>query len=1176
MASALLRLFRWVFAGLLGIVLLLVLLVGGLFLGANTGAGQAFMARQVTSLTGGQVRVSSIFGQFPDDLHFGRIELTDAEGVWLAIDDLALAWSPRQLLHAELSVQNLSASRIDVARLPASESSSSGGSFTLPVRVSLERLKIDRIDIAEPVFGVAASLTADGTAAIPALDRAKIALALRRLDKPGDYRLDAHQDAAGFHARLALHEQGDGLLGVIAGVTKLGPITLDAVLDGPPEAVATRLVLDAGKLHANADGTINLNQESGQLLVTLADLAPAAALAGLDLQGSTRLTIRGKLTPGGEHIEAEGPVSLTAGLNPLPVLIGKDARLRVVADLHGSDIALTEFSLAGAQADATAKGSLKGNDIDLDWTLGLKQRQALAPTLSGSVKAGGNIVGKLNDLAARIDITGTATPKGVAGGPFTAHVDARHLPDAPTATVTATGEFAGAPLDLAVDAAREADGTLHAKIDRAAWRSALAHGDLSLPPGATLPLGHLDLKFDRLADLAPLLGKPVSGAITAVLNSNAQRASLNLDARNAGLTGTGSATTVKLAVEIPNPAYPVADIRIKADGVRLNSVPDPISLTAAAKVDIPARQATVSTLNAGWNKEALRLLSPVKVSFGDAISVDRLRVGLRQAVLEASGRVSPTLDLTASLRGVTADLATLFVPKLEADGNLQADARLTGSPARPAGTISVIATGLRARSGPGRGLPPAQLSAKANLADGRASLDARLSAGTAALTVNGVAPMGAGPIDLRADGTANLALLEPLISAGGRRVGGQMAVRANMRGTLQDPRIDGTMNITNGSVQDYVTGFNLSAIAATLHGDGDTLRIDSFTARAGTDQSRINIGGSVGVLAAGMPVDLTLIARNARPVSNDVVTATLDADLALRGQASTDLAVSGTVKLIRVDIRIPERLPASIPVLNVIRPGAKPPPPPIPGPNIELGLTVTAPGQVFIRGRGLDAELGGQIRLGGTVANPIPDGHFQLVRGDFTIAGQTVAFAKGEIGFDGGSLTDPSLNFLATRSGSVTANLAITGTARSPKITLSSSPPLPQDEVLSQLLLGQSASSLQPLQLAQIAAALASLTGASSGIGDPLNSVRTELGLDRLSIGNNGGGSSLDAGRYVSPGVYVGARQSLSGSGTQSVVQIDITKNLKLEGTVGTGTASATGSQSSQGTGVAVIYQKDY
>jgi translocation and assembly module TamB len=1170
------RLLRWVLAGLLGVLLLLVLVVGGLFVGANTGAGQAFLARQITSLTGGQVRVSAISGHFPEDLHIGRIELTDPKGVWLGIDDLALAWSPRQLLHTELSVQNLSASRIDVARLPASEGSSSGGSFALPVRVSLERLNIGRIDIAEPVFGVAASLTADGKAKVPALDRAEITLALHRLDKPGEYQLDAHQDAAGFHAKLALHEQGDGLLGVVAGVTKLGPITLDAALDGPLEAVAARLVLDAGKLHANADGTIDLNRKAGELVVTLADLAPAAALAGLDLQGSTRLTIRGGLVPGGEHIEAEGPVSLTAGLDPLPVLIGKDAKLRIVADLRGSDVALTEFSLAGAQADATAQGGLKGSDVDLDWTLGLKQLQVLAPTLSGSVKASGNVAGPMNDLAARIDINGTATPPGVSGGPFTAHVDARHLPAAPEARVTATGEFAGAPLDLAINAARAADGTLHARIDRAAWRSALAHGEVSLPPGATLPLGRLDLRFDRLADLAPLLGKPVTGAITAVLDSTAQRASLNLDARNTGLTGTGSAATVKLAVEIPNPAHPIADIKVNADGVRLNAVPDPIRLVGAAKVDIPAKQAVIATLDAGWNKETLRLLSPVKVNFGDSIGIDRLRLGLRQAVLEASGRVSPTLDLTASLRGVTPDLATLFVPDLQADGSLQADARLTGPPARPAGTISVTATGLRARSGPGRGLPPAQFSAKANLADGRANLDARLSAGTAALTVNGVAPMGAGPIDLRADGTANLALLEPLISAGGRRVGGQMAVRANVRGTLQDPRIEGTMNVTNGSIQDYVTGFHLSAIAASLRGDGNTLRIDSFTARAGSDQSRISIGGSVGVLAPGMPVDLTLTARNARPVSNDIVTATLDADLALRGQASTDLAASGTVKLIRVDIRIPERLPASIPVLNVIRPGAKPPPPPTPGPNIGLGLTVTAPGQVFIRGRGLDAELGGRIRLGGTIANPIPDGHFELVRGDFTIAGQTVAFAKGEIGFDGGSLTDPSLNFLVTRSGTVTANLAITGTASSPKIALSSSPPLPQDEVLSQLLLGQSAASLQPLELAQIAAALASLTGASSGIGDPLNSVRTELGLDRLSIGNNGGGSSLDAGRYVSPGVYVGARQSLSGSGTQSVVQIDITKNLKLEGTVGTGTASATGSQSSQGTGVAVIYQKDY
>ncbi len=465
----------------------------------------------------------------------------------------------------------------------------------------------------------------------------------------------------------------------------------------------------------------------------------------------------------------------------------------------------------------------------------------------------------------------------------------------------------------------------------------------------------------------------------------------------------------------------------------------------------------------------------------------------------------------------------------------------------------------------------------ANLTDGRADINARLSAGTALLTVNGFAPIGGGPIDLRAEGAVNLALLEPLLSAAGRRIGGQATLRANLRGTLAEPRIDGQVGLTNGLIQDYTTGLHLTAISATLHGDGDTLRIDRFTGRAGPKQGRVDLAGSIGILAPGMPVDLTLTARSARPLSNDLLTATLDADLTLRGQVDNDLLLSGTIKLLRADIRIPERLPASIPVLNVIRPGTKPPPPPSPGPDIRLGLTLNAPQQIFVRGRGLDAELGGIVHLAGTLANPQPDGRFQLRRGDFSLAGQTVTFTKGEIGFEGGSLTDPTLNFLASRAGTgVVANLAITGHASAPKITLSSSPPLPQDEVLSQLLLGRSAATLQPLELAQIGTALASLTGVTSGF-DPLNTVRTELGLDRLSIGSGGrGGSTLDAGRYVAPGVYIGARQSLTGSGTQSVVQIDITKSLKVEGTVGTGTASATGNEASQGTGIAVIYQRDY
>ena len=264
-------------------------------------------------------------------------------------------------------------------------------------------------------------------------------------------------------------------------------------------------------------------------------------------------------------------------------------------------------------------------------------------------------------------------------------------------------------------------------------------------------------------------------------------------------------------------------------------------------------------------------------------------------------------------------------------------------------------------------------------------------------------------------------------------------------------------------------------------------------------------------------------------------------------------------------------MPTNIAVLRVRRPGETPPPPPAAERDVALDLRIDAPNRIYVRGRGLEAELGGKIHLRGSAAKPQPDGAFAMRRGQFSLVGQTLVFSKGEVGFDGGSLTDPSLNFLAkTTSGTVTANLAVTGTANKPKISLSSIPELPQDEVLAHLLFGRTASTLSPLELVQIGAALASLSGVTSGLGDPLEKVRKGLGLDRLSVG-----ASLEAGRYVAPGVYLGAKQGITGGHSQATVQIDVTKGLKVEGSVGTGPpsggASAAGSNS-----VGVIYQYEY
>jgi translocation and assembly module TamB len=234
-------------------------------------------------------------------------------------------------------------------------------------------------------------------------------------------------------------------------------------------------------------------------------------------------------------------------------------------------------------------------------------------------------------------------------------------------------------------------------------------------------------------------------------------------------------------------------------------------------------------------------------------------------------------------------------------------------------------------------------------------------------------------------------------------------------------------------------------------------------------------------------------------------------------------------------------------------------------------LDVRARNQIFVRGDGLFAELGGHVHLGGTLAALDPEGHFDMIRGSFALAGKTLQFTSGNIGFTGDGFM-PMLDLVASVSTATLsdASLTVGGTAAKPVITLSSTPPMPSDEVLAQLLFGQSASSLTPFQAASLAAALAQISGLGGGA-NPLDRLRNVLGLDELSVGGSGTGPpTLQAGRYVAPGVYVGAAQASNGQGTQVNVEVNLYKGLKL--TTATGTSSTGGDSNSVG----LSYQFNY
>jgi translocation and assembly module TamB len=940
--------------------------------------------------------------------------------------------------------------------------------------------------------------------------------------------------------------------------------------------------------------------------VKLANIAPLVATQKVDLQGGLTLALHAAMEGDATTIGVDGTVNVTGGLQQATSLVGDAGQLHLAATVRGQDVALSELRFTGKSVSLSANGTVANNQVDLNWSLGVNDLAAAEPTLAGQLQATGKVSGATDDLALTADINGGVATHGMSSGALNMKIDVHGLPRNPNARITAQGALLDAPLDLAVSLQRQDNG-LAVDIERANWKSLQAGGSLQMPTDTMVPAGNLHIAMTRLADLEPLVGRPLAGSLTAALDASPDKAHLTAELKDAGVTGTAAASRVALVADVDQPqSHPTLNARLDVEGVRASSVagslqmtasgpvdalalkltaalPDlggaPAQLNAAATLDAGSRSLSVASLQGAWRKQDIRLLAPVHIGFTDGVSVDRLRLGVRQAVLEVSGHAGTTLDLTASVRGLPADLAAVMSPAYAADGMIQADARISGTSAHPVGKVKLVATGLRAKSGPGRAVPPASVTADAELNGTDARIDARLSAGTSHLTVTGRAPLSAtGAIDLRAGGLLDLAVFDPVLAANGRRVRGQVTLDTTIVGTAAVPRAAGSARLAGGEVQDFSTGVHLTDITAQLQASGETLRIAQFSAKAG--QGTIGGSGSIGVLEPGLPIDLALTAHNAKPLSSDLVSVVLDANLTVRGNTTTQLALGGNVTVQRADIRVPERLPTSIAQLPVQQPGAKPAAPPAPPLAITLNLSLNAPQQVFIRGRGLDAEFGGSMKIGGTASQPGTTGALEMRRGTLSIAGRTLDFAEGEISFNGGSITNPALHLVAnSTNGNVTATLTVGGTAMDPKITLTSVPDLPQDEVLAHLLFGKGVGQLGPFEIAGIAAGLATLTGTGgSGIGDPLDKVRQGLGLDRLAVGSGSSGNpTLEAGRYLAPGVYLGAKQSASGSGTQATVQIDITKGLKLEGTAGTGDSSAVGAAGeSNGTSVGLKYQFEY
>ena len=343
------------------------------------------------------------------------------------------------------------------------------------------------------------------------------------------------------------------------------------------------------------------------------------------------------------------------------------------------------------------------------------------------------------------------------------------------------------------------------------------------------------------------------------------------------------------------------------------------------------------------------------------------------------------------------------------DGTLSFTAGLTGTAQNPAGAFTLNGTDLRLHGLSERVFAPSVLDAHGTLHDFVVALDAKLSGGhSLQLSVKGDVPLEPEhPIALQADGTVDLAVAGAFLAASGQSLSGKLSMDGQIAGTLSAPRVNGNIQLAGGEFRDYARGIRLRDIEAAADAQGDVIRITKLNARAGA--GTVFGTGTIGLPSSGTPVNVSFTMRKARPLVTDRLTATLDGDVKLAGRFGGGLALTGNLRVLEGEINVPDKYPPGVAVLDVRRKGEAAPTRVESENAIALDLSLATPGHVFVRGRGLDAELAGTLAIKGTTTEPQVLGALDMRRGTLNLAGQTLVFRSGRVSFDGSSLKQVSI-----------------------------------------------------------------------------------------------------------------------------------------------------------------------
>ena len=554
------------------------------------------------------------------------------------------------------------------------------------------------------------------------------------------------------------------------------------------------------------------------------------------------------------------------------------------------------------------------------------------------------------------------------------------------------------------------------------------------------------------------------------------------------------------------------------------------------------------------------------VRFRSAGTQVRGRCRLDQVPLDIIAELYPNIPITAIVSGemsvgnvgdhLTGDVRLVFDEVVILDAAVKQDSPISGS---MAGSLSDAGASVFA-SITGLIDEPAVLEL---------SLPVTCSSDTLEITA-----------DMDADISGNIAVhgrIEPLLQLftdDTNRVAGYADIDVTIDGTGNAPDLDGTITLRDGSYESLYIGVIFTDIALEATATGNAIRLEALTANAGSKGGVTAAGELTLDATTAFPYDIATEFTNAIIFRQDYATIAVDGDVRFLGDTHAAV-VAGDISLSSADLTIPKHLPVVIPKLNVnYTDGSAGLPELVLAERharlpIQLDMNVDVPGTVTLSGRGLTSRWQGALQVKGNVVDPLVYGNLTMDKSQFEFAGRQFAITQGTLAFEG----DPQDTNVSVQSElqleEIKAVVILKGPIQNPQIFLYSNPSLPQKEIVSIVLFNKHSADITPMQGLRLAQTASTISGNDIGP-DVLGGLRKSVGLDTLEIGSQetsqGREYSIQAGKYLSQGVYVQVNKALNADTSSVALEADLRPTIKLQGEVG---ADSTGK-------ISLKWKKDY